>query len=57
MRVAWLLIGDARWAGGDTAVALEAYRKAMAGGDRDDPIVQRAEAQMQKLLGAGNPQP
>ncbi len=57
VRVAWLLVGDARWAGGDTAVALEAYRKAVAGGDRDDPVVQRAEAQMQKLLGGGNPQP
>jgi len=57
VRVAWLLVGDARWAGGDTTVALEAYRKAVAGGDRDDPVVQRAEAQLRKLLGAGNSEP
>lgn len=57
VRLAWLLIGDGRWASGDTAIALEAYRKAIAGGDPDDPVVQRAEAQMRKLLGAGNPQP
>lgn len=57
VRVAWLLIGDARWAGGDTAVALEAYRKAIASGDPDDPVVRRAEEQMRRILGAGNPQP
>lgn len=57
VRLAWLLIGDARWANGDTAIAQEAYRKAAAGGSSDDPIVRRAEEQLRKLLGTGNPQP
>lgn len=54
VRVAWLLIGDARWASGDTATAAEAYRKALAGGDEDNAVVKRAEEQLRKLL--GNPQ-
>ncbi|MBI4542156.1 MAG: tetratricopeptide repeat protein [Gemmatimonadetes bacterium] len=57
VRLAWLLIGDARWVGGDTAVALEAYGKAAAGGDEADPVVVRANEQMRKLLDARNPQP
>jgi len=51
MRIAWVLIGDTRWADGDTALALEAYRKALVGADDDSPIAQRAREQLQRLLG------
>ena len=51
VRLAWLLIGDARWAAGDTAVAIESYRKAVLGADEDSPIVRRARDQLQKLTG------
>jgi tetratricopeptide (TPR) repeat protein len=54
VRVAWLLTGDARWAGSDTARAAEAYRRAAAGGGDDDPTATRANEQLQKLLGGGN---
>jgi len=53
VRVAWLLIGDARWASGDTAVASESYRKAMVGLDADHPVAQRAREQLERL--SGNP--
>jgi tetratricopeptide (TPR) repeat protein len=53
VRVAWLLTGDARWAGGDTARAAEAYRRAAAGGGADDPTALRATEQLQKLFGGG----
>lgn len=53
VRVAWLLTGDARWAGSDTARAAEAYRRAAAGGD-DDQTTTRANEQLQKLLAGGN---
>lgn len=51
VRLAWVLIGDVKWAGGDTAVALESYRKAIAGAEDDNPLAVRAREQMQKLLG------
>jgi tetratricopeptide (TPR) repeat protein len=51
VRLAWLLIGDARWAAGDTAVAIESYRKAVLGADEDSPIVRRARDQLLKLTG------
>jgi tetratricopeptide (TPR) repeat protein len=54
VRVAWLLSGDARWAGSDTARAAEAYRRAAAGGGDNDPTTTRANEQLQKLLGGGN---
>lgn len=57
VRVAWLLIGDARWADGDTAAAVEAYRKALASGDEDNPVAQRAQEQLHKLLGGTPPPP
>ena len=50
VRLAWLLMGDARWADGDTAVALDAYRHAAAGAGDLDPLVLRATAQMERLL-------
>ncbi len=51
VRLAWVLIGDARWAGGDTAVAIESYRKATVGADEDNPIAQRAREQLRRLTG------
>lgn len=54
VRLAWLLVGDTRWAGGDSTGALEAYRKAIQGGDEDDPVVGRAAEQIRRLTGAGN---
>ncbi len=51
MRLAWVLIGDARWAGGDTTVAIESYRKAITGADEENPIAQRAREQLRKLTG------
>jgi len=51
VRLAWVLIGDVKWAAGDTTVALESYRKAMAGAEEDNPMAVRAREQMQKLLG------
>ena len=51
VRLAWVLIGDVKWAGGDTTVALESYRKAIAGAEDDNPMAVRAREQMQKLLG------
>jgi tetratricopeptide (TPR) repeat protein len=53
VRVAWLLTGDARWAGGDTTRAVEAYRHAASGGD-DDATAARANEQLRKLLGGGD---
>lgn len=50
VRLAWLLMGDARWADGDSAQALDAYRHAVAGGAEQDPIVLRATAQLDRLL-------
>lgn len=50
VRLAWLLMGDARWADGDTAVALDAYRRAAAGAGEQDPLVLRATAQIERLL-------
>jgi tetratricopeptide (TPR) repeat protein len=57
VRLAWLLIGDARWADGDTAVALDAYRRAIAGAAEGDPLAARAKAQLQRLLGPRVPEP
>jgi tetratricopeptide (TPR) repeat protein len=51
VRLAWLLLGDTRWAGGDTANALDAYRHAIAGAGDGDPVATRATAQMNRLLG------
>ncbi len=56
-RLAWLLIGDVRWAGGDSVVAAEAYRKAAANGDESNPLVQRALEQLRKLAGGTPPEP
>jgi tetratricopeptide (TPR) repeat protein len=53
VRLAWLLIGDARWAGGDSTVALDSYRRAMAGAAESDPIAARATEQVNRLLGIG----
>ncbi len=57
VRLAWLLIGDARWAGGDSVVALDAYRRAAAGAADGDPIAARATQQLQRLLGQAPPTP
>ena len=51
VRLAWVLLGDVKWAAGDTTVAIESYRKAMAGAEEDNPMAVRAREQMQKLLG------
>ena len=56
VRLAWLLMGDARWADADTARALDAYRRAAAGGGEQDPVVLRATAQLDRLL-KGAPAP
>jgi len=50
VRLAWLLMGDARWADNDTAPAVDAYRHAAAGGGDQDPVVLRATAQLDRLL-------
>ncbi len=57
VRLAWLLLGDSRWARSDTAVALDAYRRAASGAAEDDPIAARANEQMNRLLGKGTPTP
>jgi len=57
VRLAWLLIGDTRWAKGDTAVAQDAYRRAMSGASEGDPISARANDQLNRLLGKGTPTP
>ena len=51
IRLAWVLIGDVRWANGDTLTAVDAYRRASAGGDVENPIVARALEQLKKLEG------
>ncbi len=51
IRLAWLLIGDTRWAAGDSAGATEAYESAIAGGDEGSATVRRAEEQLRRLLG------
>ena len=53
VRMAWLLTGDARWAAGDSARAVEAYRRAAADAADDDPTAARANEQLRKLLGGG----
>jgi len=50
-RLAWVLIGDARWAAGDSVLAVEAYRKAAERGDENNPTVQRALEQLRRLTG------
>ena len=55
VRLAWVLIGDARWANGDTTLAIEAYGKAITNAAEDNPIAQRAREQLERLTGAGNP--
>jgi tetratricopeptide (TPR) repeat protein len=57
VRLAWLLIGDARWADGDTTIALDAYRRAIAGAAEGDPVAARAKGQLQRLLGRQDSQP
>ena len=57
VRLAWLLIGDARWADGDTAVAVDAYRRAAAGAAEGDPVAARAASQLERLTGSGAPKP
>ena len=57
VRLAWLLLGDARWTGGDSATALDAYRHAIAGAGDGDPVAARATAQMNRLLGTTPPSP
>ena len=54
VRVAWLLTGDAAWAGGDTAKAADAYRRAAAGGGENDATAARAIEQLRRLLEGGN---
>jgi tetratricopeptide (TPR) repeat protein len=54
VRIAWLLTGDARWAAGDTTDAVEAYRRAAAGGGENDATAARANEQLRKLLGEGS---
>lgn len=54
VRVAWLLTGDAAWAGGDTAKAADAYRRAAAGGGENDATAARANEQLRKLLEGGD---
>ncbi len=49
VRLAWLLMGDARWADADTGRAVDAYRHAVAGGGEEDPVVLRATAQLDRL--------
>lgn len=51
VRMAWVLTGDAQWAAGDSLLAAEAYRKAMAGGEDTNPLVQRAREQLERLVG------
>ena len=51
VRLAWVLIGDTRWAGGDTVVAIESYNKAIAGAGDENPIARRAREQLAKLTG------
>lgn len=51
VRLAWVLLGDARWAAGDSTGATTAYGKAIQGGDPSSAVVQRAEAQLERLLG------
>jgi len=55
VRLAWLLLGDARWADGDTAQAVDSYRHAVAGGGDQDPTVLRASAQLERLLKGATP--
>ncbi len=55
VRIAWLLSGDAAWAAGDTARAVDAYRHAATGGGDNDATAARANEQLQKLLGGGTP--
>lgn len=57
VRLAWVLIGDTRWAGGDTVIAIEAYRKALAGAEDDNPIAQRAREQLERLTGGNTTTP
>ena len=57
VRMAWLLVGDPRWAEGDTATAQDAYRRAMSGAPDGDPIASRANDQLNRLLGKGTPTP
>jgi tetratricopeptide (TPR) repeat protein len=57
VRLAWLLTGDARWADGDTLVALDAYRRAISGAAEGDPVAGRAKAQLQRLLSPRVPVP
>jgi tetratricopeptide (TPR) repeat protein len=54
VRLAWLLLGDTRWAGGDTLIAVDAYRHAVQGAGDGDPVAARAAAQLQRLLGQGD---
>jgi tetratricopeptide (TPR) repeat protein len=56
VRLAWLLMGDARWADGDSTLAVDAYRHAVAGGGDQDPVVVRATAQLDRLM-KGTPAP
>lgn len=51
VRLAWVLIGDARWAAGDSLLAADAYRKAIENGPEDDPVVLRAAEQLLRLTG------
>jgi hypothetical protein len=56
VRLAWLLAGDTRWAGGDTVGAVSAYGRAIQGGDPEHAVVRRAEEQLRRLLGtSGEP--
>lgn len=57
VRMAWLLVGDTRWAEGDTSTAQDAYRRAMSGAPDGDPIASRANDQLNRLLGKGTPTP
>ncbi len=57
VRLAWLLLGDTRWTGGDTATAVDAYRHAIAGAGDGDPVAARATAQLNRLLGTAAPSP
>lgn len=54
VRLAWVLLGDVRWADGDTAAAGAAYDRAIAGGVEESAVVRRAREQLARLR-AGNP--
>jgi tetratricopeptide (TPR) repeat protein len=57
LRLSWLLIGDVRWAAGDSAAAATAYGRVVQGGDPGSEAVRRAEEQLRRLLGGNINEP